>query len=815
MAQRDPSRDDTIYDRAAKPIWALLETIEREAQAGEQRLVDGIAALLDRFELTAKRGGAPEATLKPARYALALLIDRRARQLPRLRLSTWAVLSRQKLFDGRDVTQERVRDFRDTARRQGREFDELERFLSGVLARIDGLRKGPQRRRSGNWGAWIAATLVVFLLAIAGYACFVEYRFHARLSAELETEITAIGLDRDPEGAELVDRLDKLAEARARLGRAVERAPFRRTFRLPLVDSETRIDALYAAEVTARVPRAIGDAIEQTIATEGEGLALYDALRAWAVLSGDNDWQPAYVVGWLEDNEDALELEGLSRHAEALTGPDTELLARDPVLMEQARRFAAEPAEPDLAWLELLRAEETRALPRWTPASEVPELEDVVLRRSGKPVNAGMPGLFTQAGWTHAREFGIGLAVQRARNVSQSITGQPPVTVNASPDLVLDRLHQNTIAAWKAFLTDLRVRPFAKRSTAIEVSGRLALPDNPISQLLAKVWVESGGTDRSRSHDQQLRLAREFGAMIQYIEQGRMAEISRLFSTLNVALSSIDLDAQRGSQRLMTWQDTARSIRALKAAPSIVAQIAEDVLAQSAAAQSDDGSNPLTRQWQQLVYPACRRTIEGQYPFGDGRDADMGAVANLLAPDGQLITFAKATALPLLETDSSPWRWKPEARFAGLKPESAAFFERAFAVSDALFGPAGQIGLNMTLAALAERGETIFAIGGSGVPVRASGDPAMLNWPGPDPGKGLEVAFRDGTDSARIVHEGHWGLMRLMDGLRLRLRDKGQRVLLDLRTASGRIFLEVGFDRAVNPVSARSAIRGFSCPAAL
>ena len=815
MGRRETSPDNTIYNRAAGQVWALLETIEREARDGEQRLAEGAAALLDRFELLARRGGAPDATLKPARYALALLIDRQARQIPRLRLSTWSVLAGQKLFEGRDITLERIRSFRETARRQGREFDELERFLEQVIDRIDTLRRGPQRQRSGHWGAWIATSIALFLLAVAGYAGFIEYRFQSRLSAAFETEIVNIGLDRDPKGAELVARMDQLADASERLARAVQKAPFKRTVRLPWFDSETRAQQIYGNEIAARVPRAVADAIEQAIATEGEGLALYDALRAWAVLSGDHNWQPAYVLGWLEDNEDALGLRGLARHAARLTGPDTELLSRDPVLMAQARRFAAETEEPDLAWLELLRADETRALARWNPASEVPDLGDVVLRRSGKPVETGLPGLFTQAGWTHARDFGVGIAVQRARSVAADVTGQPLPMVNATPDLVLDRLHDNTIAAWKHFLADLRVKPFARRATAIEVSGKLSLPDNPISQLLGKVWVESGGTDRGRSHAQQLRLAREFGAMIQYVEQGRMAEISRLFSTLNVALGAIDLDAQRGSQRLMTWQDTARSIQALKAAPPIVVQIAEDVLAQSATAQNDEGSNPLTRQWQQLVYPACRSALDGRYPFGDGADANLQGVASLLGPNGQLITFARAAALPLLETDVSPWRWKPEARFAGLKPESAIFFEHAFAVSDALFNPGGQMHLDLTLAALAERGETVFAIGGVGAPVRASGEPAALSWPGPDPAKGLEVAFRDGADSARILHEGSWGLMRLMDGLRLRLRDKGARVLLDLRTSSGRIFLEMGFDRPINPVSARSRIRGFSCPAAL
>lgn len=807
-------RETTPFDAAAEPVWGLLETFEREAKRGEQGLVQHAGALLDGFEARLQRA-VPAAALKPARYGLAFLIDRRARQERGLRLSTWSVLARQRLFDGHEITLERLEEFGETARRQGREFDGLAGFLGMVIDRARGMRRGPARKTSANWGAWIAVSLLLLALGLGSYATWIEYRFQSRVSAEFEARVLEIGLDRDPDGAELIMRLSRLSDARDDVVQAEAKAPFKRAIRLPWFDAETRANNLYTGETAERLPRLVGDAIEQVIATEGEPLPLYDALRAWAVMSGDDDWQRAYVVGWLEDNEDALGLRGLALHGAALTGPQTELLARDPVLMAQARDIAAEAEEPDRAWLELLRAEETRALPRWTPEEEVPGLSDVVLRRSGRPVAEGMPGLFTQAGWAHARDFGVGLAVQRAREVGPGITGQPMAPVNAAPDLVLDRLHGATIAAWKTWLADLRVRPFARRQVAIEVSGKLALASNPLSALLSRVWVESGGTDRGRTHAQQLSLAREFGPMIQYVEAGRMAEIARLFSTLNVALGSLDIDAVRGGQRLMNWQDRARSIQALKAAPLIVVQIAEDVLAQSAVPEGSDGSSPLTRQWQQLVYPACRAMLDGRYPFGDGPDADLAEVAGLLAPDGQVLTFARAAALPLLETETTPWRWKPEARFAGLKAESAQFFERAFAVSEALYGGDGRLGVGLTLAALAERGETIFALGGEGAPVRARGEPARLSWPGPQPAQGLDVSFRDGTDSARILHPGAWGLFRLMDGLRLRLRDGGARVLLDLRTESGRIFLEVGLDRAVNPISAHKTIRSFACPPAL
>ena len=44
------------------------------------------------------------------------------------------------------------------------------------------------------------------------------------------------------------------------------------------------------------------------------------------------------------------------------------------------------------------------------------------------------------------------------------------------------------------------------------------------------------------------------------------------------------------------------------------------------------------------------------------------------------------------------------------------------------------------------------------------------------------------------------------------MRDGGARVLLDLRSATGRVFLEMAFADALNPVSVRGAMRGFDCP---
>jgi type VI protein secretion system component VasK len=277
----------------------------------------------------------------------------------------------------------------------------------------------------------------------------------------------------------------------------------------------------------------------------------------------------------------------------------------------------------------------------------------------------------------------------------------------------------------------------------------------------------------------------------------------------------MDRDEETGLQRLMTIQYRAASITALRQAPLVVVQIVEDVLAQTSATHADLMTNPLTRAWQAEVLPLCQQTVDGRYPFAQGNDADLSAVTRLLAPGGAFDRYFRTRAEPYLDMNASPWRWKPEARFAGLEPDSAVFFQQARAISEGLFTPDGTIGANMTLAALAERGKTFISIGGQGGPVEASTDSLRLAWPGAAADSGVEVSFQTPDGSAQLTERGPWGLLRLLDPIRLRERDEGRRFLVDIRSGGARIFLEIGFERPDNFLSRRNLLKGFSCPQVL
>ncbi|WP_374644596.1 ImcF-related family protein [Tabrizicola sp.] len=801
-----------LYEQAAGPVLRMAAQLATIRGQDAPLLLQRAAEALDRFDAELQRAGVPPSTVLPARYALGLLLDRAARANRAVDVALWGAGAHRLIFDGRDLSAASLRDFIRKAAEAGPEFAGIRIFLERRLATLDGSRTRLDRDMGAGWTGITLVLILAFALLVAGWAGFVEWRFHRDLTRLFDAEALAIGLDREGVIPDLPQRLTRLGGAAEGVARSAAKAPIR-LFAGPLgFDAAAHADAVHDAAVQRHLPAALVRAIDAALAGEGESLPLYDTLRAWAILSGQADWSPAYLAGWLSDRAGAMpDLQPLVPHIGRLNPPAGPLPQPDAELLDQARGFAAEATEAARAFLELQRSPGAAGLAPWRPDAAVPGLSIVLQRRSGGAMDRPIPGLFTQAGWDHARRTGAGLAVQTARAEAARLFDTAPASTNDAPDLVLDLLQRETLARWKAFLADLQVRPFADPDQAVLVSGRLSTRDSPLAALFPEVWTQVGGRDRARPHAMQLRIASDFAAMIQYSEDGRMDEIAGLFAGLNVALGALDRDEPRGIQRLMSAQARGTTLAALRTAPPMLVQIVEDVLVQTSAAQADPLSNPLTRAWQAEVLPLCNKVTTARYPFAEGADASLAEVAALLGPGGAVDRFFRSRAEPFLDTTGTPWRWKPDARFAGLDPKSAEFLQRAQAIAAGLTAQ----GAELTLAALAERGKTFVAIGGAGGPVETALDPLTLAWPGADPQAGAEVRFTTAEGGATLAQPGEWGLFRLLDGIRLRERDGGKRFLVDLRSGGARLFMEVGFQAEANPLSRWRLLKGLVCPTAL
>lgn len=807
------SFDPETYERAAGPVLRMVEQLATIRGVEVQVLVQRAAEALDRFSADLQREGVPASSVQPARYALGLLLDQTARRNRAVDVSLWGAGAHRLIFDGRDISTATLRDFVRKAAEAGPEFEGVRAFMERRLAVLEGSRTHFDRSLGSGWTGITVVLILAFVLMVAGWAGFVEWRFHRDLTRLFDAEALDIGLDRDGVLPDLPQRLTRLGDAADGVARAAEKAPIRLFAGVLGFDAEAHAQAVYGAAVQKHLPGALARAVDTALVGEGESLPLYDTLRAWSILSGQADWTPDYLAGWLSDRAGTLpDLQALTPHIARLKPPSAPLPQPDAELLAQARTYAAEAPESARAYLELHRSPGAAALAPWVPDAAIPGLSVVLQRRSGLPMETPIPGLFTQAGWDYARKVGAGLAVQVTRAEAARMFETPPASVNDAPDQVLDILQRETLARWKAFLADVQVRPFADPAQAVLVSGRLAAPDSPLAALLPEVWAQVGGLDRSRPHAMQLRIASDFAALIQYSEDGRMDEIAGLFAGLNVALGAMDRDEPRGIQRLMSAQARGATLAALRTAPPMMVQIVEDVLAQTSSAQADPLSNPLTKAWQTEVLSFCKQVTEARYPFTAGAaDAPLGDVLALLGAGGAIDRFYRARAEPYIDTSSTPWRWKPDARFAGLDPKSAEFLQRAQAIAAGFTGQ----GTELTLAALAERGKAFVAIGGQGGPVETSVAPLSLPWPGGNPAAGAEVRFTSAEGSATINQSGEWGLFHILDGIRLRERDGGKRFLIDIKSGDARLFMEVQLPSEANPLSRWKLLNGLACPTAL
>ncbi|MDA8587343.1 hypothetical protein N9L47_13985, partial [Rhodobacteraceae bacterium] len=552
--------------------------------------------VLDAFADRLKTQNVPNAAARPARYAMAVLTDNAVRALPWIRANAWDASAHDHLFERRTITVDDLGQFAETARREGGDFTALASFLTSTIEDIETER---QSRASLTRGPAVlfSVGILAFLITLAGYAAFLDYRYHSDLLKAFETRSETLSNDTSPE------RLAGVAQLHGEVARASAAAPLSRLVTIPYWASGPKVEAMYRAEVTATLPDALREAIGEAIATEGDNIALYESLRAWAILTGRTDWAPAFLAGWIEARDAQFGIGHLAEHVFYLNGPEPRLAVPDDELMDQARQFAREADETDRAFLELLRDPDMRALGHWLPVTLIPEIEDIFVLRTGKPLADGVPRAFASGGWDLASSGKVDAAIRTARIEATKLFPTPAATSLDSRKGVLDKLQGRSIEVWKEWLEDLRIRPFADGDSARFVSGALSRRNSSFEKVLQEVWHQVGGDDPTRPVANRSQIEATFGPAIDYLRSGKISELNGLFASLSVALSTLDLDEKRGIDTLMNLQERARSIVALREAPPLVAQIAEDVLAQTSAVHAQVLTNPLTREWQARVYP--------------------------------------------------------------------------------------------------------------------------------------------------------------------------------------------------------------------
>lgn len=610
---------------------------------------------------------------------------------------------------------------------------------------------------------------------------------------------------------------------------------------------------------------------------------LLEALKVQLALVGRAPADPELVATWF-----ALDLAGsepalagpLGPHLQALA---TELAALEPkpapdeTLLEQARVTLARVPLAKRAYRALLARPEVQALPPWR-ASEAagPHGPAVLVRRSGRPLGAPVPGIFTYAAF-----HGVFLPIldEAARDAfaenwvlgaRQRPEPSPAELARLRADM-LALYYDDAIAAWQGVLDDVTLVPLTDIGQAAEVLRALSGPNSPVKLLVQAILAEtrlgrpppapdaqggdaakaaaaaaktlgplaakvgklaklvggagSGAASEPTDEPPGAPVERHFAGLADLVEgrdgappalDAALAALAALSGKIQEALLSPDPRAKLAAIGPQAAGHLAREAARLPAPLGpMLAGIAQKVGGATTGALREQ----INAVWQSDVLPFCRSALGGRFPFARASavDASLEDVARLFAPGGLIDTFLKTHLAAHVDTTRRPWQ---PLQGVTLATGSLGALERAKRIGSALFpaGPQPRVAFSLTPLELDAAASSV-SLDLDGQELRYDHGPAQPRsflWPGPG-GTGLvrlSFAPLDGGPPVTVVQEGAWSLFRLIH--RGEVRAAGQPDLFEVTLGAGRhrarFRLRAG--SVENPFDL-GLFSGFACPEAL
>jgi len=211
----------------------------------------------------------------------------------------------------------------------------------------------------------------------------------------------------------------------------------------------------------------------------------------------------------------------------------------------------------------------------------------------------------------------------------------------------------------------------------------------------------------------------------------------------------------------------------------------------------------------------CLNTIRGRYPFDRGATTDLAAadLQRVFGAGGALDAMVRDHLQPLLDTGRSPWRWRSGDPVAtGLRPDSAAQFERAAVIRDLATG-----GVSLAIVSSGMTGGITaveFSTGGATHRFEAGAtEQAPAIWTPTSLPAAHVVLFAGKREVKRIETLGPWALFRLLDVARVRNAGPA-RLRATFGDGAQTASLDINLPSATDPFG-RGGPFSFHCPARL
>lgn len=766
----------------------------------------------------------------------------------------------------------------------------LQNLLQKVIFPESGLAgrnmKWERRYRRLQWGGYAlaGACLAVLLIGwVNSYQDNSQYleAVQARIP-EVESLAREIKLDASGDVLGLLPYLDALHALPAGAGFETYDPPFSYRFGLyqgdkvqAAADGAYRLaqDQVLGPQVAQRVTAALESAPAEDLEYS------YEALRAYLMLYDAKRYEPDFMHTWLlSDMRELLaaghtrkQYEQLSAHLRRLV--DSRVLsspyAKDEALIDRKRASLDQHALSERAYSRLKRLLLSDAMNDTTFLDlGGPSAMSVFARVSGKPLNEGIPGIFSYKGYWDKVDKQLAEVAARLKRDDlwvldlASARGEDAVP---NEQLITDirRLYlADYVRSWEMYLADLTLKPADTLLQSIEMARTLSSADSPLVRLIQSVARETtllrdsesderSLVDRARERvsSTQSSLERMFGSVVpgdpaRQANSGERIEalVDRHFGAYRILASApqggqapiaattdlindlyVYLTASDAALRSASPLPTSSVVTQLQAEagrlPKPVSGMLTTLSLQASDEVSDVERQQLGRSISANLGVFCRQAIAGRYPFSpkSARDVAPNDFARLFAPGAMMDDFFQKKLVNHVDMSGARWRFKPG--MDGEQGDMAGYldsFQRASTLRSVYFTATGtepsyrvsirplQMDADITQFIMSVDGQTVSYAHGPQVGT-------TVQWPGTRGSNQVSIELLPQSGVSGLSASGPWALNRLLDKASLKPGHSPEITIATFSIGGRQVVLELSANTVKSPFRLPE-MRGFSCP---
>jgi len=569
------------------------------------------------------------------------------------------------------------------------------------------------------------------------------------------------------------------------------------------------LDAYRRALNGLLLPRILGGLERDLRANLARPDYLYEALKIYLMLGRKGPLDIAFVKQWMvlqwanaypAPGEQPMR-EALEQHLTALLATPLSEVPLDTGLIQRTRQILLQTPLAARAYSLIVHGPDAGKLQEWNALNAGgAETDRVFVRRSGRPLTEGIPGIYTVEGFHRVVLLDLkGIAREVAKEswvLGAANEHKPTLEETAKLEKDVLSLYMTDYAGkWDALLGDLAIVPLGSLGQTVEVLNILSGPASPLRRLLveisrqttlsktpgvlpttaadtAKVAAKEGITEAqsaAKTLEAQsataARLANIVGANPQAtplpgkeiddrykalhdLVAGTPSGLDRVITMLSALYTAMATDGAQAVMPLVPTGPAAQLAAEAGRLPAPLRSWTEAVVQGNSSVTVKGARERINAAWKSNVLPFCQKALDNRYPMVRGSSADVTIddFSRLFSPGGLIDAFFDSELKSFVNTTERSWRWqRVENVGVGSSNEALLQFQRAAAIRDSLFAGAKAPHIRFTVTPLSlDPGATqvLLSIDGQALSYK-HGPPiaTQLQWPGTTGVAEARVAF--------------------------------------------------------------------------